>query len=194
MKKNIIILFLVPFFFSSCEKRKFEFDLSLNLEETYIVDHTGNFSESQTITRSDVMDALSIPENAEIESVSIESIAISIQVLNDNEASALLVSGMAQLGNGSPQIFNNFPISLVGVDIPFVGINSLIADGVEGIKDKIEGYIKGTDSAPFSIEISGDSSPTAGQRVHVQILIQVKGNVKYTNCEDALPFMGADCS
>jgi hypothetical protein len=66
---------------------------------------------------------------------------------------------------------------------------------VSGLKSKIEGFLKSTDRSSFEINVNGNSSPTEGQRVHIQILLKVTGTAKYTICT-SLPFFlgGENCN
>jgi hypothetical protein len=187
MKKYLILVLAIPLLTVACEKRKFEFAPMINLEKTYMVDQTGAFNETATISREDVLDLLDIPETAEIKDVYIESIAVKVIILENNAASAVLLSGKVQLGSSKPALFNDYPAPLVLVDDPWIGLNSLISEGVSGIKAKIEGYLEGSDTEPFDIELSGDSSPTSGNRIHVRILLKITGTVKYFDCME-VPF------
>lgn len=193
MKKYLLIIITVTVLLAGCEYRRFEFAPVINVDEIYNIDQTGAFSQMQTITRAQVLDVLDIPETAEIKEFNIEKISLRVTVLSDNVAKLILASGKLQLGSNSPDIFKNFPISLAGVDVAWIGLNDLIADGVEKLKDKIKGYILGNDSSPFDIEISGDSSPTGGQKINVQLELKITGTVKYEDCIETFYFMGDDC-
>src|SRR4030042_3796871 len=193
MKKYLLIILVISLLAAGCEMRKFEFAPTISIHENYVVAKAGPFSEQETITREQVLDALDIPETAEIKEFNIEKISLKVTVLEGNEASLILASGKLQLGSSSPEVFNDFPISLVGVDVGWIGLNDVIAEGVGALTGKIEGYILGNDTAPFNIEIYGDSSPTGGQKINVNLELRIAGSVKYEDCVETLPFVGDDC-
>ncbi|MBN2214880.1 MAG: hypothetical protein JW723_11600 [Bacteroidales bacterium] len=193
MKKNLLIILAITLLAAGCEMRKFEFAPTINVDETYTIDQTGAFFEIQTITRAQVMDALDIPETATVKEFNIEKISLRVTVLEGNQASVILASGKLELGSNKPDIFENFPVSLIKVDAPWIGLNDLIAEGVESLKGKIEGYVLGNDDSPFNIVVSGDSSPTAGQKINVSLELKITGSVKYVDCIETLPYFGDDC-
>lgn len=193
MKKYLLIILAIPLLAVECQYRKFEFAPTISVDETYVVNQTGPFSETQTITRNQVLDGLDIPETANIQEFNIEKMAIRVTVLEGNTAKLILASGRLQLGSTKPEVFKNYPISLVGVDYAFIGLNDLIANGVEKLKGKIEGYILANDTAPFDLEIYGDSSPTGGQKINVNLELRISGTVKYEDCVETVSIIGDDC-
>jgi hypothetical protein len=193
MKKYLLIFLAIPLLAMECKYRKFEFAPTINIDETYVVDENGPYSEQQTITREQVLDALDIPETANIKEFNIEKMALQVTVLDGNEASLILASGRLQLGSSKPKVFEDFPVSLVAVNAYWIGLNSLIAECVDALTDKIEAYILNKDTAPLNIEIYGDSSPTGGQKVNVKLQLKITGTVKYEDCIETLSIIGDDC-
>jgi len=187
MKKYLLILFVIPLMAMECENRKFEFVATMNLDEVFEIDNTGAFSEYAVVTRDEVLSFFDIPESAEIEDVNIESMAVRVVVLDDNEASVISLTGEVQLGSSKPAIFNGYPVPLFSPDNAFYGINTLISDGISGIRSKLERYLEGSDIEPFTIQLSGDSSPTAGNRIHITLTLRIVGTVKYYECLE-VPF------
>ncbi len=193
MKKYLLIILVIPLMAVECKYRKFEFAPTISVDKAYEVNQNGPFSEVQTITREQVLDALDIPETAKITKFSIEKISLRVKVLEGNTAKLILASGMLQLGSTNPEVFKNYPISLVGVDYAFIGLNDLIDAGVEKLREKIEKYILKQDTAPFNIVINGDSSPTAGEKVNVILDLKITGTVKYYDCIETLSIIGDEC-
>lgn len=192
MKNLIPLLMIIALLSQACEYSELTTVGSINIDQTFNVDQTGPFSQSSTITYNQVLQNMDIPNNAVIDQVNIESISAKVIVLPDNVATAVSLSGKLQFGNSNPEIFNDYPAVLAGADAPLAGLNALIDDGVQGLKTKIEDYVRGRDYSPFNFILNGNSSPIPGMRVHAQILIKIKGSVKYTSCE-LLPFlMGGD--
>ena len=193
MKKYLLIILVVPLLAMECEDRKFEFAPTISIHKEYVIDESGPYSEQQTITRAQVLDELDIPETAVVKEFNIEKMSLRVKVLEGNTAKIILASGKLQLGTQKPELFKNFPITLVGVDVDWIGLNDLIADGIGSLKAKIEGYILGNDTDPFEIEIYGDSSPTGGEKVHVNLELKIAGTVKYLDCVETLNIFGDDC-
>jgi len=189
MKKLLLFILIIPFLLTGCENRKFEFVGTINVDNSYEVDQTGFFDEGYAITKNDLLNMIDVPEEAEITEVNIESISVQVVVLENNEANAVSLSGAFDSGTGKIQLFEDYPAVLIKVDAPFVGLNSLIADGVEKIKNKIEGCLKGDDDTGFSIWVYGDSTPTSGNRIHTNILLRITGSIKYTTCESVIFFI-----
>ena len=195
MKKLIPFLLAIALLSSSCEYSELTVTSDLNIDKTYEVNRTGPYSETASVSYNDVLNNLDIPSNVRIDEVNIESVSVKVVVLADNQATAITISGKLQLGSSSPDVFKNFVAPLVGVNTPFIGLNSLIDDGVAGLKSKLQAYLKAQDFSPFNIDLSGNSSPIGGQKIHIQILLKILGSVKYTKCVN-LPFIlgGENCS
>ena len=190
MKKIFLLLPLALLLMSlQCENRTLEQVTTIEFNETYNVNKLAPFNESTTLTRSDVLDMFDIPAEATIKAVHIESIAARVVVQEGNQASALSLSGRLALGSSNPELFSNFPVVLVQVDAPFIGLNSLISDGVNGLKNKIESYLIGSDTAPFDIRVSGNSTPTGGQLIKAQILLKIQGTITWEICEEMPVFL-----
>jgi hypothetical protein len=195
MKKYTLLILAILMMAMECENRKFSFIATIDYDKTYVVDQAGPFDESATITRSEVLDMFDIPDDATIKSVNIENISAKVVVLDGNQASSVLLSGYLKLGSGKKEVFNNFPAVLTAVDASFIGLNSLIADGVNGIKTKLEAYLMGSDTAPFEMHVAGDSAPSGSQQINVQIIIKIKGNAEWERCEEVPWFIegGESC-
>ena len=193
MKKLWLFILVITLLATACQYRKFEFVATIGIDKEFVVDQTGYFSEKQTITRNQILNALDIPVTADIKEVNIEKIALRVTILDKNEASFVSASGRLQLGTSNPEVFKDKVIPLVAVNAPIIGLNNLIAEGVEGLKGKLEGYIKNTDATSFDFEIYGDSSPTTGQKINVKIELQITGTVKYEDCIETLSIIGDDC-
>jgi hypothetical protein len=192
MKKLIPVILIIMLMSSACEYSKVQLPLDININKTFTVDQTGAYSESMQVTYWEVMGELDIPGNATIDAVNIESISAKVVVLANNKATAVRISGKLQLGSTSPEVFNNYYAPLIAVDNEYIGINTLIDQGVQGLKSKIEGYLKSQDFSSFDINVNGNSSPIEGQRVNIQILIKITGTAKYTICWLLPFFAGGD--
>jgi hypothetical protein len=194
MKKLLPLILIITMLSSACEFSEMTITNNINVNKTYDVDKTGPYSGSAIVSYDEVLGNLDIPDNVRIDEVSIESLSAKVVVLADNQATAVKLNGNVQLGSSSPEVFNNYYAPLVAVDNKYIGINTLINDGIQGLKSKLEGYLKSKDFSAFTINIGATSSPIEGKRIHAQVLLRITGTVKYTNCV-YLPFIlgGASC-
>jgi hypothetical protein len=196
MKKiSAFFLLLALPLLAGCEQRLFHFVVTIDQTPTFPVDQTGAFSRRVRITEQDVLRALDVPEGGKITGVDIESLSLKVVVKSQNQANALSVSGRISDGQGTSNMFTNYPIPLAGVDTPFIGLNALIEEGIGKLRRKLDGYVKKIDNSAFDIEVSGDSFPTTGQRVVLDLLLKIKATVKYDEClEVPLGEGGEDCN
>lgn len=196
MKKLIACLLLLALpLLSGCEQRLFHFLITIDQTPTFPIDQAGAFSQTVTITEQDVLRALNVPENGTITGVDIESLSMRVVVKNGNEARAINVSG-AVIENGQVRpIFNNKTqtIPLVGVNVPFAGLNALIEDGVASLRRKINGYVRRIDNSTFTIRLNGTTVPD-NSRALLDINLKIKATIKYDECLDVpLGEGGEDC-
>jgi len=197
MKKIVALALplLVLSLLSGCENKRFFINTKLSLDQVFSVDETGAFNENGLIIRDDLLRAFVIPPAAENIEFKIEGMSVRAVVKTENQAPLLKVSALVydftqeQLG-----VFVDQPIPLAGVDVPFIGLNALIEEGVGKLRNKINGYLKDFDNTPLFFVLSGDSQPS-GQRIKVDIHVKITGNLKYEICRSTGKFMegGLDC-
>lgn len=196
MRRIILLPLLVLVLLSwGCEKRKFFFNVPLKLPPTFTVNDMGSFSRTEIITESDILAALDVPDGAEITEINIESLSVRVEVLPNNQANALSISGLVyDLGQPKAQVFTDYPIVLAGANAPFVGLNSLIAGGVAKLKTKLNDIVKRIDNASIYIDLNGTVAQ-GDQQISAIIHLRISGNVKYAECLDVATFMGGgeDC-
>jgi hypothetical protein len=187
MKKLLFLILPVTILFTGCETKRFTVVGNINLEREFQVDNTGSFTESSTINAQDVNDDLDLPDDAVIVDVNIESISAKVLALSGNQTNAVTVNGKIQTGTTELQLFNNLVISIPAGDGDYTALNTLLAEGVQKLRSKIEDYVKNNEFSPVTITVNGDSSPTIGKRVHTRILVKISGSVTYYE-EVSLPF------
>ncbi len=192
MKKLIPFIVLTALVCTSCQYGKDRFIADIKINDTYDVNKTGPFTNAGNIDLSLVRANTNVPYDATIEEVNIEAISVKVIVSSDNVATAVSLSGKLRQGSTNIEVFNNFPAALSGVDFPEIGLNSLIEAGVDGIKSKISNYLMGTDTTPLNFDLSGDSSPLGGQRMHIQIQLKITGSVKYAQCVEMPIFISGE--
>lgn len=195
MKKiTAVLLILALPLLAGCEKRLFHFVITIDQTPTFPIDQTGAFGQTLTITEQDILRALDVPDGATITGVDIESLSLRIAPKDGNAARALSVSGRIIENGQTKSMFNDYPIPLVAVNAPFVGINALIEDGISSLRNKIDGYVKRIDNSSFQIQVSGTTTP-ANARALFDVNLKIKATVKYDECLDVpLGASGEDCN
>jgi hypothetical protein len=199
MKKIIACIpLLALLMLTGCEKRLFHFVSTINQSPTFTFDNTGPFSQRIVITSDRIKAALDVPSDGRITGVDIESLSLRVVVKPGNVASALSVTGATINSSGQRKVmFQNYPVPLVAVNAPIIGLNELIADGISELRGKLNGYVKDIDNTSFVIEVSGNSTlPAPGQRVVIDLNLVIKATVKYDQCVDVpqLFSSGEECT
>jgi hypothetical protein len=186
MKKAVIlsVLLILPLL-TGCKKQLYHFTGTLSVNNVYHISQTGTFDETNLITYDDIRDALNVPEGSRIDSVYIEHIAAKVTVKPGNNASNITLSATVSNGGTPKDLFKNFSVSLSGVDIPFIGLNALIAGGINLLKDQLNKYVKKVDtSTNIEVRLTGSPTGTGGNNIVVDVTLQVQGTVKYSKCLD----------
>ncbi len=198
MKKIMACLpLLALLMLTGCEKRLFHFVATINQSPTFTFDNTGPFVQSVVVTSDRIKAALDIPSDARITGVDIESLSLRVAVKPENRATAMSVTGVTINANQQRKpMFQNYLVPLAGVNVPVIGLNALIEDGISELRGKLNGYVQNTDNTAFIIEVSGNSTPSAGQRVAIDLNLVVKATVKYDQCVEVpqLFSSGEDCT
>lgn len=176
-----------------CPKKIFEYTTTINQSTTYTINDVGSFIKSAFITRESVARAFSLPSDARVTKLEIESLSLRVILGAGNQASAMKASGVKTPGGF---MFQNFPVALGALDPdkPLVGLNALIEDGIGKLKSELEGWVKGSGTTTqLTIELRGDSVP-ANTRMEFTIALEIKASVVYEQCERTLSGTGgADC-
>lgn len=170
-----------------CETRLFKYTVDLQQSGTYTIDETGSFTRSSVFSRASVARAFNLPDGARVTELKIESMSLRLSVGATNQAVSITASGVMSRSVGSSgNLFSQFPIPLVGVNTPFIGINALISDGIGKLQTEFENFVKGLGTNSLvEIAISGFATP-AGQRMTVTLHLDIKATVKYERCEEIL--------
>lgn len=183
MKKILIGSFVVIATMNlGCEKRIFEYTTTVNQSAVYTVNDVGTFTKSAVITRASVAKAFSLPADAKVTQLQIESLSLRVDIGAGNQALTMRGTGTKIPGGF---MFQDFPIALGALDPdkPFVGLNTLIEDGIGKLKSEIEGWVKGSGTtSQLTIELKGVSFP-ANSRMVFTISLEIKASIKYEQCE-----------
>ena len=160
-----------------CETRDYDLVTTVTKELEYNPDAVeGSFSETYTIYADDFNDDLGLDSDDTVKGVYIESLAISIEALEENVATAVnidgYVSGVAFIEDGV------FPIIEGSFD--FTGITGLLNAGIDRMAQDLEGFVTDSDPPSMVFRIEGDSHPDPGQRIKLRIMINVTVSVIYS--------------
>jgi hypothetical protein len=185
MNKLITILLLGTLILSGCESKRVSLISDIKLYKTFDINVQDYFADNWIITPADVRDEIDIPEDATVESVSIEAVGAEIVVKDDDTAQGIILSGYIVMAGTKPVFFNEKSISLSDVN-GFTGINTLAAIGLATIKSKIEEYLKTGMGEPTIIQLIAAGTP-AGSKIHIELRLEITGTIKYHYCTD-LPF------
>ncbi|MCK4303277.1 MAG: hypothetical protein KAY24_03480 [Candidatus Eisenbacteria sp.] len=147
-------------------------------------DHTGEYDTGQVvITDNDVKAALDIPSSGEIKSVDVQALALRLQILEGNTAQFVDIEASIVGTAGTFDIFKeyDYTVPLVGVDAPFIGLNSLISTGIAELKRQLEDLVIDEDRTSITVDVK--LRPRGiGNRVHVRLHLLVDISVIYEEC------------
>ncbi|MDN5217004.1 hypothetical protein QQ020_33345 [Fulvivirgaceae bacterium BMA12] len=196
------LLIVLQISLSGCEKRRFEFVVDVDHAKVFVVDETGPFTKSGTITEQDILSELDIPDDATVTKVDIKTLVVLLEpdAEGGNEATSItLAANIKESGNTEP-LFDgslySIPVPFEDVNIPFVGKVSaqrLVDRGVAKLRGKINGYLNHLDDGSFEIEINGDAG--TDKRLRVLIGVEFVATVTYEECiETVFGAGGEECS
>lgn len=176
MKTTLYLLVFALIFLWGCETRTFTYVSSVKRTLEYTVDQEGAFFERHVISATDFNKDLDLPVDAIVRAVNIEYFAIDAQPIEDNQASSVQLSCYAGAGE---VLFAENVVLPVDLTFEYKAMPNLISAGVKSIRDDLEGFIVSSDPPTIAFRITGDSHPTAGERIHVNIKIEVSIAVAY---------------
>ena len=195
----VLLLIILQISLGSCEKRKFEFVADIEYVQVFLIDETGPFTKSGTITEQDVLSQLDIPDDATITEVDIKTLAVIMEpdYEGGNDAGSVRLAASIKESGSTEALFDgslyNLPIPLEDVNLPIVGkvgAQRLIDEGVAKLRRKINGYLTELDGGSFDIEIEGDAG--AGKRLRVLIGVEFVATVTYEECIETVFGAGGD--
>ena len=195
MKRVLIVILLLAVALSmGCEQRQ----IQVSLTSTKLLYHTctdPTFNETSWIRGDDIRDAADLPDNAQIDSVAIENISLSIRMEAGNDAQELEVDAYFKRGGGANvYIFrNNPPLNLVGINAPVIGANKILGFAAADMQSSLNKYLKGVTEPDLEVHIEGNTLP-AGSALDVTVIMRIKFTVVYQICIEATSFIGEDCT
>jgi hypothetical protein len=181
MKTIIAGLFLSLLFTWGCETRTFQYLSSVDKVIEFTINQQGAFTESKTIYASEINSELDLPANAEVRNVFIEAFSIKAEILQGNQADEIKFDGFSQAEGDNTQT-EFLSDAIVPIDITtqdFIKLAFLVNDGIDVIRDDIEGFVIDGIPAFIIFTITGDTSPNPGQTIHANVSIQISLAVAY---------------
>ena len=199
MIKNIIFLVaLLPILMGgSCEKRLFEFTSNAFLNKVYNLDKTGTFTEFATVSDSEIRSFLDdLPEDAKVTDVTVKALSMKVTPTSANTVTGLTLTGLVIDAQSSEPIFSfeDFPVPLAGVNVPFIGLNNVIAAGINKAKNKIKNIIMGNEFGSFQLALEGVPR-LGGSRFVADVHVRISIQIEYKQCIEVWDYLesGADC-
>lgn len=181
MKKifNYIWVFVIPLFCGvSCfveDDVETDLVLSFAIDEDFDFDVVGEFDLPRTITRSEVISGLNIPEDGQVKRVDIEYIAAEVVPLPGNEAThgvTIDVSyGDMPFFTGKDYGFNT------GMEV----VKGLNASTVISLRNQLMNYFDndGSNNEDIIIRVNGDTNPP-GQNLKARVTVKLQGAVTFS--------------
>lgn len=207
MKKIPLILVILGFLASSCEKRRFEFVSNHPESGVFTINETGSFNETKTLSLSETLNSLDIPDGADIEEVYINSISAKGLALQGNQATGFNIQGTLTYDGNTVNLFNSNTFSITNNEISEIRLSNLNPTAIELIKNffqagiytflgiplgQLGGFFTYTDDY-ITIEVNGTSTPGTSTPIHMQFELVIDFDLTYSACVESLPFMGDDC-
>jgi hypothetical protein len=181
MKAIIFGLLLSLVFTWGCETRTFQYLSTVNKVVEFTIDQQGAFNENKTIYATEINSDLDLPANAEVRNVYIESFSVKVGILQGNQANQIKFDGFSQAEGDNTQT-KFISEAIVPIDITtqdFVKLAFLLSDGIEKIRDDIEGFVVDGIPAFIIFTVQGDTYPATGETIHAKVNIQIALSVAY---------------
>jgi hypothetical protein len=176
MKTTLYLLVFALIFLWGCETRTFTYVSSVKRTLEYTVDQEGAFSARHVMNDRDFNKDLDLPVDAIVRAVNIEYFAIDAQPRKNNQASNVQLSCYA---GADEKLFADNVVLPVDLTFEYKAMPNLIPTGVQSIRDDLEGFIVSSDPSTIAFRIAGDSHPATGERINVNIKIEVSIAVAY---------------
>ncbi|WP_157638309.1 hypothetical protein [Flexithrix dorotheae] len=192
--KRIIAIIISSIMLMGCDTQTFNFVVNLVSNYEYDIKQTGDFEESQKVTKAEfdlLLIDLDLPDDAEIKKVSIESIGLAFTPDAQNEATSIISTGVYEDdSNGKFNIFENCEAEIPATSGEVVEVSGCLNQaGVDALTDKFWGFITDTDDEDFTVYFSGTTEP-GNAFVSSKISVRIKGNIVLENEVEVPFFMG----
>jgi hypothetical protein len=146
----------------------------------FIFDSTLGTSFEVTLTQSEILGSLDIPDDAAVAFVDIQRVRLSLSPAATNEASSATLGFAYQ---GQP-LTEDLQISLAELDDQ--PLDALVAGTLRSVERDMRAILAGDPAAPAEITMEGEVSDiaAAGDRLVMSVTLRVKATVSYEFCEE----------
>ncbi len=190
---RLLLVFFILAFTGCVEEQSFDFALPVDIEPQFtILEQDGLWSEMTLITYDDIADAVDdLEDDIVFDDISIEGISLII----DNQADGLSGIQNANLTLVDPQnrafpVYQDVSISInPGQGRTEIVVTDLAREGVEALKDLLEGYVLANSFENFTIVSSGESVP-AGTPLSMELTVILHTSLNYNQNFEVPYFMG----
>ena len=187
---RFLVLALVALCGSACDGRLITATAPFDRTFEFTFDSNDGTTAVATLTESDILGELDLPEDGYIERVDIERVRLSLAPGSANEANTATLTFTYAAGGFT----EGLDITLTNIDQE--PVDALVESTLRVLESDVLGVLTGT--GPFSITVQGDVTDIAstGSRLVLDADLAVKLTVTYVFCEDLGwgPFgPGADC-
>lgn len=174
--KHFLFLLLIPFIaFTGCEPATFQ--AVTNVDEYFAYRFSGNttFSDSTIITSEQVQGWLEEVDKDYLRDLTLESMAVRITPITDNESDVVKLWGTAGFNNTEQVLFASVTTRLSDFS-DFKSIAPYLNDKeVEAFANLLRDFIKGSTTGEIELKIWGESEAT-GERVELAMEVYMRFN------------------
>ena len=174
--KRFLFLLLLPFIaFTGCEPATFQ--AVTNVDEYFAYQFSGNttFSDSTIITSEQVQGWLEEVDKDYLRDLTLESMAIRVIPVTDNESDVVKLSGKAVFNNTEQVLFTSVTTRLSDF-ASYKSIAPYLNDQeVESFASVLRDFVKGNSSGSIELKIWGESERT-GERVDLVMEVYMRFN------------------
>ncbi len=187
MKKATgLLLLAATLLLSGCESRLFKTIVTYKLDREYTFSVNGRKDLPETvITRAELLDAVSLPQDARVTKVTIENIAAKVSENAESQASFINLEGYYSTPGKSRQLFPQFPIPLGS--LVFTRINNTISSEISGLADVLSEVLRNeNDTRSVALKLTTFSSSP----LILDLKFQLDMTIHYEVCREVPPLFG----
>jgi len=191
LNKQLILILSCALFLGCSEEKGFDFVIPLDVEPVFfITEQDGAWQESYMVTYDDVADAVDdLEDDIDFQSISIEGVTL---LLENNDPN---LTGVENLNLTLIDQFNQSYTIYAGESISIspgqteVVVTDLAREGVEALKDLLEGFAQNEAFENFLVVSSGNSTPQ-GTPLQMDLTVTLHMSFNYSQDLDVPYFLG----
>ncbi len=175
---------------SGCDGRLVPVTAPFERDFTFTFDSDDGTTEVATLTESDIVGELDIPDDGFIASVAIERVVLALAPGTGNTAASASLTFTYEAQNFTETL----DITVANVDGE--AVDALVANSLRAVEADVQGLAEGT--GPSAITVQGDVSniQAGGARLVLDATLTLRLTITYYDCQDLAfgPFgPGAEC-